>query len=103
MYFIADGEFEVVLKDRKVQLGTGDFFGEIAALRRSRRTATVIARTQASLLVLDAHDLHALMERDPRIAEHIRHVASTRLGEEIVVPKGDIVLDEIEKTSRRNY
>jgi voltage-gated potassium channel len=103
MYFIADGEVDVVLKDRKVQLGTGDFFGEIAALRRSRRTATVIARTQASLLVLDAHDLHALMERDPRIAEHIRHVASTRLGEEIIVPKGDIVLDEIEKTSRRNY
>src|SRR5919201_1435718 len=75
MYFIADGEVDVVLKDRKVKLGAGDFFGEIAALRRSRRTASVVARTQVSLLVLDAHDLHALMDREPRIAEHIRHVA----------------------------
>src|ERR671935_2221178 len=67
MYFIADGEVDVVLKDRKVKLGAGDFFGEIAALRRSRRTASVVARTQVSLLVLDAQDLHALMEREPRI------------------------------------
>jgi voltage-gated potassium channel len=102
MYFIADGEVEVMLKDKKVKLDTGQFFGEIAALRRSRRTATVIARTQVSLLVLDAHDLHALMERDPRIAEHIRHVASDRLGEEIIVPKGDLVSEELEKTSRRS-
>jgi voltage-gated potassium channel len=50
--------------------------------------------------VLDAHDLHALMEREPRVAEHIRHVASTRLGAEIVVPQGDFVCEEIEKTSR---
>jgi voltage-gated potassium channel len=55
-----------------------------------------------SLLVLDAHDLHALMERDPRIAEHIRHVASTRLGEEIIMPKGDLDSEELEKTSRRS-
>ena len=101
MYFIADGEVEVVLKDRKVSLATGDFFGEIAALRQTRRTATVIARTQVSLLVLDAHDLHALMEREPRVAEHIRHIASTRLGEEIIMPKGDLVGEEIGKTSRR--
>ena len=73
MYFIADGEVDVVLKDKTVKLGSGDFFGEIAALRRSRRTATVIARTQVSLLVLGTHDLQALMHREPRIAEHIQH------------------------------
>ncbi len=100
MYFIADGEVDVVLKDRKVKLGAGDFFGEIAALRRSRRTASVVARTQVSLLVLDAQDLHALMEREPRIAEHIRHVASTRLGEQVIVPKGDLVIEEVEKPTR---
>jgi voltage-gated potassium channel len=101
MYFIADGVVDVVLRDKKVELATGDFFGEIAALRQSRRTATVIARTQVSLLVLDSHDLQALMEREPRIAEHIRHVASTRLGEEIIVAKGDLISEEIEKTSRQ--
>jgi voltage-gated potassium channel len=100
MYFIADGEVDVVLKDKTVKLGSGDFFGEIAALRRSRRTATVIARTQVSLLVLGTHDLQALMHREPRIAEHIRHVASTRLGQEVIVPRGDLVSDEIDKAAR---
>jgi voltage-gated potassium channel len=100
MYFIADGEVDVVLKDKTVKLGSGDFFGEIAALRRSRRTATVIARTQVSLLVLGTHDLQALMHREPRIAEHIRHVASTRLGQEVIVPRGDLVSDEIDKANR---
>jgi voltage-gated potassium channel len=100
MYFIADGEVDVVLKDKTVKLGSGDFFGEIAALRRSRRTATVLARTQVSLLVLGTHDLQALMHREPRIAEHIRHVASTRLGQEVIVPRGDLVSDEIDKAAR---
>jgi len=99
MYFIADGEVDVVLKDKTVKLGSGDFFGEIAALRRSRRTATVIARTQVSLLVLGTHDLQALMHREPRIAEHIQHVASTRLGQEVIVPRGDLVSEEIGKAN----
>src|SRR5262249_4258710 len=62
MYFIASGEVEIVLKDKKepVHLGVGQFFGEVAVLRRSRRNATVVATTRTNLLVLDAHDLHAL-------------------------------------------
>ena len=65
MYFIAAGEVEIMLKQRRVQLGVGHFFGEIAVLRRARRSATVTATTRTSLLMLDAHDLHALMDRDP--------------------------------------
>jgi hypothetical protein len=32
------------------------------------------------LLGLDAHDLHALMRRDTRIAERIKEVAEHRIG-----------------------
>ena len=98
MYFIASGEVEIVLKGRKepVRLGVGQFFGEVAVLRRSRRTATVIALARTNLLVLDAHDLHALMERDARIAARIKDVVEKRVGRELVSPKGDIVTEEIE-------
>jgi len=95
MYLIAAGEVEIELKNERVRLGTGHFFGEIAALRRSRRSATVVAVTGTSLLVLDAHDLHALMEREPRIAERIHNVVRNRLGGDGVTPKGDILAEEL--------
>jgi voltage-gated potassium channel len=97
MYFIASGEVEIVLKSRKepVRLGVGQFFGEVAVLRRSRRTATVIALARTNLLVLDAHDLHALMERDPRIATRIKDVVEKRVGREVISTRGDIVSEEI--------
>ena len=97
MYFIAAGEVEIVLKGKKepVRLGVGQFFGEIAVLRRSRRSATVIALARTNLLVLDAHDLHALMQRDLRIATRIKDVVDKRVGSEVVSAKGDIVSEEI--------
>jgi voltage-gated potassium channel len=95
MYFIARGLVEIELKDGRVQLGVSQFFGEVAVLRRARRSATVTAVSRTNLLVLDAGDLHALMERDPRIAERIREVARDRLGQELLSPKGDMVTDEI--------
>ncbi len=104
MYFVAAGEVEIELKHERVRLGAGHFFGEIAALRRSRRSATVTAVTRTSLLALDAHDLHVLMDREPRIAERIREVARTRLGAEAVTRKGDLVAEELEEaeTFRRS-
>jgi voltage-gated potassium channel len=96
MYFIAAGEVEIDLPHECVRLGVGHFFGEVAVLRRARRSATVTAVARTSLLVLDAHDLHALMERDTRIATHVREVARNRLGHELVVRSGDIVTEEIE-------
>ena len=67
------------------------------------RSATVIALTRTSLLVLDAHDLHVLMEREPRIAEHIREVARTRLGKDVVTRKGDLVVEELEEADSHSW
>ncbi len=95
MYFIAAGEVEIDLPAEKVRLGVGHFFGEIAVLKRARRSATVTAVTRANLLVLDAGDLHALMERDSRFAERVREVARKRVGEDVVTPRGDIIGAEL--------
>jgi voltage-gated potassium channel len=96
MYFLAAGEVEIELKDKRVRLQAGHFFGEIAVLRRARRSGTVTAITRTNLLILDAQDLHILMERDPRIAERIHATARSRLGHGVITPKGDIVADELD-------
>ena len=96
MYFIAAGEVEIALDHERIRMGAGHFFGEIAVLRRARRSATVTALKRTSLLVLDAHDLHALMARQPRIAERIRAVARERLGGRTPGQKGDLLTEELE-------
>ncbi|HEY4863181.1 MAG TPA: cyclic nucleotide-gated ion channel [Xanthobacteraceae bacterium] len=83
MYFIAAGEVEIELPNGRVRLSAGEFFGEIAALKRSKRSATATAVSRTNLLILDAHDLLALMERDARIAEQVRAAVRKRGGGEI--------------------
>jgi voltage-gated potassium channel len=96
MYFIAAGEVEIEIKGKKerVRLGVGQFFGEVAVLRRSRRSATVTALTRTNLLGLDAHDLHALMQRDPRIAERIKDVVEKRVGKRPVVTRREMPVEK---------
>src|SRR5204863_8541445 len=102
MYFIAAGEVEIALKDSNVRLGAGHFFGEVAVLRRARRSATVTALTRANLLVLDAHDLHALMQRTPRLAARMHEMVKQRVGE-VVTAHGDIVTEELEEGDAARY
>jgi voltage-gated potassium channel len=98
MYFIAAGEVEIAIKGKKepLRLGVGQFFGEVAVLRRARRSATATALARTNLLVLAAQDLHALMQRDQRIAARIKDVVEKRVGRELLDRKGDIVAEEIE-------
>jgi voltage-gated potassium channel len=82
MFFIAAGEVEIELPRKRVRIGSGHFFGEMAVLKDAKRSATVTAATRANLLVLEAQDLRALMNREPRIAERIRGVIRERQAEQ---------------------
>jgi voltage-gated potassium channel len=96
MYFIATGEVSIEIDGRQhTTLGVGHFFGEMAILRRARRSATVRAVTRTNLLVLDATDFHDLMEQEPRISERVHTVVRDRLGREMLTPRGDMVTEEI--------
>jgi voltage-gated potassium channel len=95
MYLIADGEVEVKLRHEHLRLGAGQFFGEIAALRRTRRSATVTAVAPTRLLVLDALDLHALMDRQPALAARIEEAARAKLGHALSEQGGDLVTEEL--------
>jgi Fe-S-cluster-containing dehydrogenase component/CRP-like cAMP-binding protein len=57
-----------------VQLGVGEFFGELAALSRTPRTATVLADGHATLLEIRWQGLRDLMRRTPAIRQHIERL-----------------------------
>ena len=97
MYLIVDGEVEIRLRHKQVQLCAGDFFGEVAALRQSRRSATAIALQTTRLLALDASDLHSLMDREPQLANRIWEAAKTRLGHEVETATDDLVDVELQQ------
>lgn len=97
MYFISSGTVEIDLPHEKLRISDGAFFGEIAVLRRARRSADVVALTHTRLLVLDADDLQYLMQKRNEIAMHIRSVARERIAREAVTPRGDIAVEEVEE------
>ena len=70
-YVVESGEVEVIGDGRVVAtLGPGDAFDEIALLRRTRRTATVVARTDIRLRGLGSdHFLAVVMGYTPSAAE----------------------------------
>ena len=69
-------------------------------MRWAALNATIAgAVTRANLLILDAQDLHILMERDPRIAERIHATAGSRLGHGVITPKGDMFVDELDDSA----
>jgi voltage-gated potassium channel len=78
MYFIASGEVEVDLPSKKVRLGEGAFFGEMALLGNNRRSANIATTRLSKLLVLDLVDFRHLMARHPDLAETIDAEARRR-------------------------
>jgi MFS family permease len=80
-YVVGAGQAEVTVQGERVATrGPGDFFGEIALLRRAPRMATVIARTDLELFALEQADfLAAVTGHTPSAAEADR-VASARLA-----------------------
>jgi voltage-gated potassium channel len=95
MYFIAAGQVMIELPHARVTLGEGQFFGEVALLNKTRRSATVRATQPTKLLVLDARDLHLLMDRNPDVAKRIEQVVRERT-EFSDKAKGDMLDSELE-------
>jgi voltage-gated potassium channel len=94
MYFITAGEVEIELPSRRVRLSDGTFFGEIALLHRTNRSGTVTAMRKTRLLVLDAQDFHALLQRMPALSVHVHKTAKARLAE-----AGDIASAELSQAA----
>ncbi|MEO8558319.1 MAG: cyclic nucleotide-gated ion channel [Rhodospirillales bacterium] len=80
MYFIVSGEADVIVPPSPVRLHSGDFFGEIALLVDTRRTADVIAVTFNQLLMLPVSDFRNLLAAYPELKHQLQKVAEERLA-----------------------
>jgi len=81
MYFIAAGEVEVDVQPAPVRLGVGAFFGELALLGDSIRTANVSTTKSSTLLILDLADFRTLMAHHAELARAIDAEGKRRLSE----------------------
>lgn len=81
MFAITSGTADVIIDGAVVRtLGPGDMFGEIAVLSGGRRTATVVAVTDMTLITVLNRDLWRLERESPEIATALRATIAERLG-----------------------
>lgn len=81
MFAITYGTADVIIDGAVVRtLGPGDMFGEIAVLSGGRRTATVVAVTDMTLITVLNRDLWRLERESPEIATALRATIAERLG-----------------------
>jgi CRP-like cAMP-binding protein len=79
---IVEGEADVV-KDGEVvaTLGPGDYFGEVALLDAVARTASVVARTDMVLEVIDRRGFNTLLDDLPRLSRSMLRGTARRLAQ----------------------
>jgi len=71
-YVLRDGAATVTIDGIEVRtLGPGDFFGELALLGDSRRTATVTTAAPSRVLVLFGTEFRQLQQMYPELASRI--------------------------------
>ena len=88
MYFIASGEVQVEIEPEPVRLAAGAFFGELALLGNSIRTANVSTVKASTLLVLDLADFRTLMAHHAELARAIDAEGKRRLGDNLQRRRG---------------
>ena len=82
MFFIAEGTAVVETKRDHVELGPGQFFGELALMKPdSTRTARVWAKTPLRCFALDRASFRELVASHPEVAASLLEVALGRLAE----------------------
>jgi CRP/FNR family transcriptional regulator, cyclic AMP receptor protein len=80
-FFVIEDGAAAVVKDgeRIAELGPGDFFGEIGLLETERRTASVIATTQMTVIVMFQREFKQMEQEMPAVADRVRSAIRARL------------------------
>lgn len=84
MYVIQDGRVEVLREDggrtfRLSELGTGEFFGEMALCEKAPRSATVRAVGEVRALTVDRRTFLRRVQEDPSLAFRVLKAMSARV------------------------
>lgn len=86
MYIIEDGSVKIVSEPSMnvmAELQSGDFFGELALLDDSPRSATALAKTSCRMLCFFQSDMFDLVSRKPQIGVKILLCLAKTLGERL--------------------
>jgi CRP/FNR family cyclic AMP-dependent transcriptional regulator len=71
-FVIVDGEVSVMKNGQEIRtLGPGDFFGEIALLEDTPRTATVVAKTPLRFFVLTRQSFRSMLAHQPELEQKV--------------------------------
>jgi CRP-like cAMP-binding protein len=80
-YLVLDGWVTVRRRSRPaIELGPGEFFGELALLADLPRTATVVAESDVLLMKITQRDFQKLLRVDPEIARALLVGLAARLS-----------------------
>ncbi len=80
-FVLLEGDADVTKDGRSInKLGGGDFFGEIALISDSPRTATVTATSPVRALVITDRSFRRLLEQTPEIQRKVLVALAERLA-----------------------
>lgn len=80
-FVLLEGDADVTKDGRSInKLGAGDFFGEIALVSDSPRTATVTATSPVRALVITDRSFRQLLDESPEIQRKILVALAERLA-----------------------
>lgn len=88
MYIIERGSVEIVCDPERhilAELRDGDFFGELALLDDSPRSASAITKTPCRMLCFFKPELLDLMDRDPKLGSRILFKLAWTIGERLKI------------------
>ena len=79
-FVIVDGEVSVTKNGQEIRtLGPGDFFGEIALLEDTPRTATVVAKTPLRFFVLTRQSFRSMLAHQPELEQKVLAALAERV------------------------
>ena len=80
-FVLVDGTADVLKNGKRInELKAGDFFGEIALVHHSPRTATVKAASPVRALVVTERNFKRLLEESPEIQRKVLFALAERLA-----------------------
>ena len=77
LYIVKSGKIKISVMEGEgeeiglLELGPGDFFGEVALIQESSRAVTARAESAVELVMLTRKEFLALLDLDPRVAAKI--------------------------------
>ena len=100
MFIILDGKVDVLINDNKTivaSLSEGDIIGEVGFVKKTERTASVLAKSDLSVLRLNSKDVYNSLKYYPHILAKLNSNINVILGQRLAS-----VLDHIIKIKKEN-